>query len=74
MNEKEIKELQVACAIAGFHFELEQLDMLVSLQELVKSKGGDLTMSEVIDVKFQAKERANVKHRKEALDKFSEKV
>ncbi|HEY3405396.1 MAG TPA: hypothetical protein VGK59_18555 [Ohtaekwangia sp.] len=73
-HEEKINYMRIAAGIAGYSFDTKNLDMLVSLYELVIEKQGETDLKTVCKIETEVKDRANVKSRSELLDKVSEKV
>ena len=73
-HDEKINYMRIAAGIACFGFSNEQLDKLVSLYEMVIKKKGGGTISDVVDIEHEVKNRSDVKSRKDLLDKVSKKV
>ncbi len=73
-HEEKIDYMRIASGICNYGFNNEQLDMLVSLYELVLEKKGDATMQDCSKLQVEVKYRASVKKKQELLDKISDKV
>ena len=73
-HEEKINYMRIAAGICGYGFDEKGIDLLVSLYELVLEKQGDSDLKSISIIQTQVKERADVKHRSELLDKVSEKV
>lgn len=73
-HEEKINYMRIAAGIVGYSFDTKNLDMLVSLYELVIEKQGETDLKTVCKIETEVKNRANAKSRSELLDKVSEKV
>jgi hypothetical protein len=73
-HEEKSKYMSIAMGMCGLSVSEELLDTLLSVYELVLEKKGDTDINSVAKIQFEAKERANIKSRKEMLDKVSEKA
>lgn len=73
-HEEKISYMKVAAGICGFGFRYDQIDLLVSLYELVIEKGGDADLRSCTRIESEVKARADKKHREDLLDKVSEKA
>jgi hypothetical protein len=73
-HEEKINYMRIAAGIAGFGINNEQLDLLVSLYELVQEKKGKGSIDDVVEIEHAVKNRADSKINRELLDKISEKV
>ena len=71
IHEEKIKYMKIAAGIVGYGFKHEQLDMLVSLYELVLQKQGDTDVREVCKVQEEVENRAAISSKIELLDKVS---
>lgn len=57
MNQK-IEYMRHAANLCNFGFSYDQLDLLVSLYDLVSEKGGDTDLKMICQTEYEAKERA----------------
>lgn len=73
-QEEKIEYMKMAAGLCNFGFSHEQLDLLVSIYELVIEEKGDTCLSKVFKLSREAEDRANVKARQDALDKVSKKI
>ena len=73
-HEQKINYMRIAAGVAGFGFRNEQLDLLVSLYELVKENEGRTNLYSISDIEVEVKKRADTKKKSELLDKFSTKT
>ena len=73
-HEEKINYMRIAAGIVGYGFDTKDLDMLVSLYELVIEKKGDSDLQTICEIEAEVKKRADIKSRSELLDKVSEKV
>ena len=71
---EKINYMRIATGIAGYGFRNEQLDLMVNLYELVIQKKGKTDVSDVCKIEGEVKKRADIKSKKELLDKVSEEV
>lgn len=72
-HSEKIEYMGIATRVAGYGFDEERLDMLVSIYELVVEKKGGANLKDVLEVKDGVIKRADIRHRSELLDKVSEK-
>ena len=72
-HKEKINYMRIASGIAGYGFKHEQLDLLVSLYELILVHEGESNIKHVVKIESEVKNRADVKHRSELLDKVSKK-
>ena len=56
-HEEKINNTEVACAIAGFNLKRKDLDMFVSMYDLVCEYGGKLDLETITDTKFKVNSR-----------------
>jgi hypothetical protein len=73
-HEEKINYLRIAAGICGYGFKNEQLDLLISLYELVIKKQGTTDLESVVAIEQEVKHRMDIKSRQDLLDKVSEKV
>jgi len=73
-HEEKINYMRIAAGMVGYGFDNKQLDMLVSLYELVIKKEGETDLRTVTQIESEVKKRADIKSRSEFLDKISEKT
>ncbi len=73
-HEKKIEDMKIAAGICGFGFSYDQMDLLVSLYDLVCEKGSETDLHSISDTEFKAKERADQRSREALLDKVSKKA
>lgn len=73
-HEEKIGNMKIATAVAGIGFHFEQLDLLVSLYDLLLEKEGETDLRSMSEVIVTVRERAKAKLVQEALDKISTKV
>jgi hypothetical protein len=66
--------MRIATGIVGYGFDTKDLDMLVSLYQLVIEKKGDSDLQAILQLELEVKKRADIKSSSELLDKVSEKV
>lgn len=73
-HEEKINYMRIAAGIACFGFKEEQLDLLVSLYDLVQEKEGETNVHDVVKVEFEVKKRKEERIKSEMLDEVSEKI
>ncbi len=73
-HEDKINYLRIAAGIAGYSFTVTQLDLLVSLYELVVINGGVTNLDQVVFIETCVKDREKVRNISKDLDKFSKKA
>jgi hypothetical protein len=73
-HEEKINHMRIAAGICHYGFSNEQLDLLVSLYELVLERKGNTDIDSIVRVEHAVKSRADIKHKQNLLDKVSEKV
>lgn len=71
--EDKIKRMKIATGIVGYNFNRKDLDMLVSLYELVSKNKGKTDIHMIINEQSKVEKRESIRKRSELLDKFSEK-
>ncbi len=69
--EEKIKNMKIAAGIVGYNFKHEDLDMLVSLYDLVSRYKGKTDVDMIIDTQQKVEKRKSIKKRSELLDKVS---
>lgn len=72
--EEKINYMRIAAGIAGYGFKNEQLDLLISLYELILEKKEEGNIEDVLKIEAEVKKREDVRVRTERLDKVSKKV
>jgi hypothetical protein len=70
-HDEKIRFMRIAASMCDFGFKDEQLDLLVSIYESVIRNEGKTTIMDVARIMSQVQDRANLKARSAALDKFS---
>lgn len=73
-HEEKVGFMNIAASLCNLAFKPEHLDLLVSLYEEVCNRGGEMTLSDTVQVEKEVKKRANVRSRQDLLDKVSEKI
>ena len=73
-HEEKINYMKIASGMVGYAFNLKDLDMLVSIYELLTQKKGSTDLRAVLRVESDVKERADIKSRSELLDTVAAKV
>jgi len=73
-HEQKINYMRIAAGIACLGFSNSQLDLLVSLYELVLRKKGEATVDDTVNVELEVKKRSDIKSKQDLLDKVSDKV
>lgn len=56
-HEEKINYMRIAAGICGFAFRNDQMDLLVSLYELVLEKQGDADLKSTVQIEHGVKER-----------------
>ncbi len=69
-HEQKINNMRIAAGIAGFGFSHEQLDLLVSLYDLVQKKKGQTDVDSIVSVEFAVKKRTEEKRKKKLIEKI----
>lgn len=67
-HEEKINYMRIASGIVGFHFSNDQLDLLVSLHELIIDKKGKAAIDDIVHVEFEVKDRTEKQKAKEIHD------
>lgn len=70
-HEKKIDFMRIASGICGFGIPYKELDLLVSIYELVIEKQGEATLMDALKVQEDVKSRDDAKKKSELLDKIS---
>ena len=73
-HEEKINYMRIASGIAGYGFKTSQLDLLVSLYELILVHKEESNIKHVVKIESEVKNRADVKAKSDLLDKVSKKV
>lgn len=73
-HEEKINYMRIATSMCNYGFRNDQLDLLVSLYELVLEKKGETDVNSVTKVELEVKSRADAKSKSDLLDKVSDKV
>jgi hypothetical protein len=73
-QEEKIEYMRLAAGMCNFGIDHKNLDLLVSLYELIIEKKGDATMRDAHHVEDEVKKRADLKARTDLLDQVSKKV
>jgi hypothetical protein len=73
-HDQKINYMRIAAGIAGYGFKNEQLDLLVSLYELIIEKNESGAISDIVEVELGVKNRADTKAKQDLLDKVSTKI
>lgn len=73
-QEEKINYMRISAGIAGFGFRNEQLDLLVSLYELILEKEGSSDIEQIVQIELEVKNRADAISKSKLLDKVSGKV
>lgn len=71
-HEEKIRYMRIAAGIAGFNIREKDLDLLVSMYELILEKKEKGNIQDVTIIEDQVKKRSDIKARKDLLDKVSE--
>nr|MBA3901482.1 hypothetical protein [Bacteroidota bacterium] len=72
--EEKINYLRIATGVCGYGFKNEQLDLIVSLYELVLEKKGETDITSICKVEEAVKKTADIKNKQELLDKVGDNV
>jgi hypothetical protein len=72
-HEEKINYMRIAAGICSFGFRNDQLDLLVSLYELILKKKGKSNVEDALNVEHEVKNRADTKAKQDLLDKVSDK-
>lgn len=56
-HEEKIHYMQLACGLVQIGFHLKDLDMLVSMYDLVLEKKGNTDLNSMIDIQFEVEKR-----------------
>ncbi len=73
-HEEKINYLRIAAGICTLGFSNEQMDLLVSLYDVIIENKGNTDLEQIVKIESEVKKRADAKHRSELLDKVSEKI
>jgi len=73
-QDAKINYMRISAGIAGFGFRNEQLDLLVSLYELILEKEGSSDIEQIVQIELEVKNRADAISKSKLLDKVSGKV
>ena len=73
-QEEKINYMRISAGVCGYGFKNEQLDLLVSLYELVLEKKGEGAIADIAKIESEVKKRSDIKHKTDLLDKISKKV
>lgn len=72
-QDKKIQYMKIAAGICNFGFKHEDLDMLVSLYEVVIKKEGKTAIDDIVHVQFEVKARTEERALEEAKKKDEKK-
>lgn len=73
-HDEKITYMKHACGICGYGFQTKDLDLMVSLYELLMQRKGETNLMDTVKVESEVKSRDDVRKRSALLDKVSEKV
>lgn len=73
-HEEKIEYMRISAGICCYGFSHQQMDLLVSLYELVLQKKGEGKLDEILHAQRECKTRADIKSKSELLDKVSDKI
>ena len=73
-HEEKINYMRIAVGVAGFSIREKDMDLLVSIYELINVRGEKGNIKDILEVERQVKQRADIKAKSELLDKISDKV
>jgi hypothetical protein len=69
-----VRYLDIAARICGFHMDIENLDLLISLYEGVLEKEGEFSLKDAAKIKTEVKDRQRKRNADSTLSKFSDKA
>lgn len=69
-HEEKLRYLRMALGLAGFHLKPKDMDMMVSMYELVMEKKGETDLNSMVDVQFAVEEREKTRLMKEYEEKL----
>ena len=72
-HEQKINYMRIAAGLCCFGFTNQQMDLLVSIYDLVLEKQGNTSLMDTSKVEVDVKKRADIKSKTEMLDKISTK-
>jgi hypothetical protein len=72
-HEKKITYMRISSSICNFGFTEQQLDLLISLYELVLEKKGDAAIDDIVKVEMAVEYRAKEARRATAIREEQEK-
>lgn len=73
-HDEKINYMRIAAGICTYGFTTQQLDLLVTLYELILEKKGKASVDDAVDAELAVKKRADIIARSNLLDKVSEKI
>jgi hypothetical protein len=73
-HDQKINYMRHAVGICGYGFQTKDLDLMVSLYELIVQKAGDTSLMDTTKVESEVKGRDDARRKSELLDKISTKV
>lgn len=73
-HDEKIIYMTHAAGICKFGFHTKDLDLLVSLYELILEKEGNTTLHDTVKVESEVNKRDEIKKKQELFDKVSTKV
>jgi len=73
-HEEKINYMKIATGIVGYGFNSKDLDMFISIYELVIKEKGKTDLKMICEIQSEVEKRADTKSRSELLDKVSKKV
>lgn len=73
-HEDKINYMRISAGICGYAFKNEQLDLLLSLYELVIDKKGNTSLDDTVKIESDVKKRSDIKSKQNLLDKVSDKI
>lgn len=64
--------MKIAASIVGYGFNLKELDLLISLYEVVLKKKGDTDLDSITTIKVEVDDRENARHKEDIAKKLEE--
>lgn len=68
-HEQKINYMRIASGIAGFGINTHQLDLLISIYELILEKKGKSNVEDAVKIEYEVKQREKERQIKEMIDK-----
>lgn len=67
-----INYMRIAAGLCGFTIPQSDMDLLVSVYELVLKKKGETSVKDVVKIECDVKKRCDIKNKQRLLDKVSD--